>query len=364
MMKKQTADVVIIGGGVRGLAIAYFLSRAKVDVLLVEKRFLASGASGMNMGYVNISAKKPDFYTRFSKMSADLYPEFHEQLGGDIEYERNGSLFVAESEEAMQDLAQNVAERNRVDGLNIELLGIDELRRLEPALSPDLAGGYWAPTDGGVNPLKLTRALARESFRMGARIETGTEVQGIRINSGRIEEVFTNRITVATHVVVNAAGIHVPHISQMVGLTVPVDPERGQVVITEAMPRILQHAVGDYKQFADGQVLIGTTNEQVGEDIQVTTEMISDRVRRALRIIPLLQKAKGIRFAAALRPMPPDRLPIYQKINEINDFYVAVGHSGMTLAPITGKIFSDLITKGQTEYDLSKYNVQRLKRLD
>lgn len=341
------------------MAIAYFLSRAKVDVLLVEKRFIASGASGLNMGYVNVSAKKPVYYTRFSKMSADLYPKFNQELGGDIEYERKGSVFVAESEAAMQDLAQIVVERNVVPGLDMKLLDSAELRRLEPALSPRLAGGYWSPADGGVNPLKLTRALARESFRLGARIMTGTEVQDIQVQSGRIEAVRTGEMTIATHVVVNAAGIHVPRIAQMVGLTVPVNPERGQVVITEALPKILRHTVGDYKQFADGQILIGTTNEDVGEDTQVTSRMISDRVGRALRIIPALHKARSIRFAAALRPMPPDRLPIYQKMEGISDFYVAVGHSGMTLAPITGQIFTDWITKGRSNYDLSAYGVER-----
>lgn len=360
MGKQQSAEVVIIGGGVRGLAIAYFLSQAKVDVLLLEKRFIASGASGLNMGYVNISAKKPASYTWFSKMSADLYPDFNAALGGDIEYERNGSLFVAESEEQMQELAQCVSERNQVQGLNMQLLETKDLRKLEPALSPQLPGGYWAPADGGVNPLKLTRILARESARKGARILTGTEVTGIDVRSGRIEEVITKTMKIATRVVVNAAGIHAPGIARMVGLSIPINPERGQVVITEALPRILYRAVGDYKQFAQGQFLIGTTNEQgIGEDTQVTSPMISSRVRRALRIIPALEKARGIRFAAALRPMPPDRLPIYQKMEEVDDFYVAVGHSGMTLAPITGRIFCDWITRGKPEYDLSPYRVER-----
>ena len=361
MGQQQSAEVVIIGGGVRGLAIAYFLSRAKVDVLLVEKRFIASGASGLNMGYVNISAKKPAYYTRFSKMSADLYSEFNAALGGDIEYERNGSVFVAESEAAMQDLARVVAERNAVPGLDMELLGIEELRRLEPALSPDLAGGFWSPADGGVNPLKLTRALAREAVRLGARILTGTEVRDIQVQSGRIEAVHTSRLSIATHVVVNAAGIHVPRIADMVGLRVPVRPERGQVVITEALPRVLRRTVGDYKQFAEGQVLIGTTNEDAGENTQITSPMIADRVSRALRIIPALHAARGIRFAAALRPMPPDRLPIYQKMEGVSDFYVAVGHSGMTLAPITGQIFTDWITRGRSAYDLSAYGVERFE---
>ena len=89
--------------------------------------------------------------------------------------------------------------------------------------------------------------------------------------------------------------------------------------------------------------------------------MISSRVRKAIRILPVLKKARGIRCAAALRPMTPDRLPIYQKVDEVDDFYVAVGHSGITLAPVTGKIFTDLITQGHTDVPLDGYRVERFK---
>jgi sarcosine oxidase subunit beta len=360
-MNKVSAEVAIIGGGVRGLAIAFGLAKAGVDVILLEKSHVAAGASGLNMGYVNISAKKPAFYTRFSKISADMYPDFNEALGGDIEYERNGSLNVAETEEEWTELSKVVDERNTVSGMEMRMLNIDEVRQLEPNLSPHLLGGFYCPIDGGVNPLKLTRALARAASRKGARIFTGREVYEIRAASGRIEEVVTSRETISTHVVVNAAGIHVPGISQMVGIEVPVYPERGQIIITEALPLILNRTVGDYKQYADGQVLMGTTNEKVGENKSVTVDMISSRTRRAIRIIPALQRARAIRCAAALRPMTPDRRPIYQKIDGISDFYIAVGHSGITLAPITSKIFSELITRGKTDIAIDEYRLERFK---
>ncbi len=98
-MNKKSADVVVIGGGVRGMSVAYSLKKAGVDVIVLEKRAIAAGASGLNMGYINVSGKGPDFYTELSKLSADLYPAFNEELEGDIEYERNGSVKVAETEE-------------------------------------------------------------------------------------------------------------------------------------------------------------------------------------------------------------------------------------------------------------------------
>ncbi len=358
-MNKKSAEVVIVGGGVRGLVIAYGLAKAGIDVIVIEKRFVAAGASGLNMGYVNISGKKPAHYTRLSKISADMYPDLVRELDFDIEYERNGSLEVAQTHEEWEELRKAVTERNQVAGLNMRMVDLNEMRQLEPALSPQLLGGAWCPVDGGVNALKLTRALARSAIIKGARICSNCEVLGIRVKSGRIEEVVTTCGRFATHKVVNAAGIHVPQIAEMVGIHVPVFPERGQLIITEALPRFLRRSVGSYKQFEDGQVLIGTTNERVGENTGVTAKMLSGCAREAIKIIPALKHVRAIRCAAALRPMTPDRCPVYQKIDGISDFYVAAGHSGITLAPITDKIFTDMITTGQTDMSIDEYKVER-----
>ncbi|UCF92885.1 MAG: FAD-binding oxidoreductase [Desulfobacterales bacterium] len=361
MMQKESADVVVIGGGVRGLVTAYYLSKAGVDVAVLEKRFVGAGATGLNTGYANVSEKGPRHYTEFSKMSADMYPALNEELGGGIEYERNGSLRIVETQAEWEAQAATVAERNQVPGLSMQMLEIDELRRLEPALASDLRGGSFCPIDGSVNPLKFVRALAQRAAQNGARIHIGCEVADIHVTAGRIEEVVTRQGRLATHVVVNAAGIHVPRIAAMVGLDVPVNAERGQLTITEALPRFMRRPIGPYTQFANGQVLIGVTNENVGENTGVTTAMIASRVRQALRILPVLKQATGIRCTAALRPMPPDRLPIYQKMDAVRDFYVTVGHSGITLAPVTGKVLADLITTGHTDIPLDPYRVERFK---
>ena len=360
-MNKKSAEVVVIGGGVRGMAVAYFLSKAGVKVAVLERRFICAGASGLNTGYANVSGKGPRFYTELSKMSADMYPALNDELGRGIEYERNGSIEVVETEQEWEKQAKTVEERNRVEGLNMCMLGIKEIREMEPALSPHLLGGSFCPIDGSLNPLKLTRALAKKATGNGTRIFTGNEVVDIRVADSRIEEVVTDHMRFSTHVVVNAAGIHVPRIAKMVGIHVPVNPERGQLTITQALPPLISRVIGPYKQFEDGHILIGATNESVGENTGVTVEMLADRVRQAIRIIPALKFAHGIRCTAALRPMPPDRLPIYQKMEEIRDFYVAVGHSGVTLAPITGKIFSELITQGDTDVSLDTYRVERFK---
>ena len=358
-MGQETAEVVVVGGGIRGVAITYGLARAGVNVVLLEKRFIASAASGLNMGYVNVSAKGPEHYTILSKLSADIYPELNEELGGGFEYEKNGALDVAETDADFDYLSRTVEERNRVPGIDMKMLGPKETRSLEPAITPDIRGSRWCPIDGVVHPLKLVRALLKAAVRKGAIVHCGEEVRDIRVCSGRIESVVTTNLEISTHVVVDTAGIHAAEIARMVKVNLPVFPERGQIIITEPLPRILNRAVGPFKQYGDGQVLIGASNEDVGENTAVTPEILSKLAREAIRILPVLKRAQVIRCTAGLRPMTPDRHPVYQKVSEVSDFYIAVGHSGFTLAPVTAKIFTDLILQGETNVALDAYRHER-----
>src|SRR5215467_3615321 len=164
------ADVVVVGGGIRGLCITYFLARAGVDVTLVEKDFLGSGASTANEGLVNVSQKRPAHYTLFSLLSADMYPEFVAELGEDVDYQRDGYLRVAETESEVEDLIQKAQTQSRVPGVKVEILDGRRARALEPALSPEIAAASFCAQDGNVDPLKLVRAVARAARRHGVRI--------------------------------------------------------------------------------------------------------------------------------------------------------------------------------------------------
>src|SRR3990170_2951241 len=149
-------NVVVVGGGVRGTAIAYFLARAGVRVTLVEKGFLASGASGANAGLVNVSGKTPEHYTAFSLLSADMYPAFVKELDAEVDYQRDGYLQVAETEAEAEQLTRHAERQSQVPGVRVEILDVRAARSLEPALSPRLAAVSFCPQDGNVDPLKLT----------------------------------------------------------------------------------------------------------------------------------------------------------------------------------------------------------------
>ncbi len=360
----QGADVVVVGGGIRGVCIAYYLARAGVGVTLVEKGFLGSGASSANTGLVNVSQKVPGHYTLFSLLSGDMYPDFVAELEAEVDYQRDGYLRVAETDADVEDLIQRAQTQSRVPGVKVEILDIRRARALEPALSPRIAAASFCAQDGNVDPLKLVRAVGRAARRHGALILHHREVTGIRVEGGRVAAVLTRDGEIAADVVVDAAGVFVPDVARMVGVEIPILPQRGQMFQIEALPPLLRRPIQALRQLKSGTTMVGTTNEFVGHDRRVTYEAGAEILARAQRIVPALAGARVIRGWAGLRPMAPDGLPIYDAVPQVPGFFVAVGHSGITLAPITGRVFLDLITKGRTDLPIAPYGLSRFTAAD
>ncbi len=360
----QAAEVAVVGGGIRGAGIAYYLARAGVRVTLVEKGFLGSGASSANAGLVNVSQKVPGHYTLFSLLSADMYPEFVAGLEAEVDYQRDGYLRVAEEDAEVEDLIQRAQTQSRVPGLKVEILDVRHARALEPELSPRIAAASFCAQDGNVDPLKLVRAVGRAARRHGAQILHHREVTGIRLDGGRVAAVVTRAGEIPADAVVDAAGVFVPDVARMVGVEIPILPQRGQIFQIEALPPLLRRPVQALRQLKSGTTMVGTTNEFVGHDCSVTYEAGVQILSRARRIVPALAGARVIRGWAGLRPMAPDGLPIYDAVPQVPGFFVAVGHSGITLAPITGQVFLDLITKGRTDLPIAPYSLSRFTAAD
>ena len=247
-----------------------------------------------------------------------------------------------------------------VEGLSLNFLSQAELRELEPALSHHIYGAVYSDIDGHVNPFKLTAAYADAAKRLGARIMTHTDVKGITVKDGEVRAVVTSNGTIRTKTVVNAAGIGVPDIGNMVGLTIPLGVSRGQVVTTEAVPHLFNCAfVGTFQQTANGNVLIGSTNEVVGYTRQVTCQPITRIIQKAVRMVPALREVSAIRLWAGLRPMPVDGLPILGFVPYVKGFIMATGHSGISLAQVTGKIVADLVTTGKSSIPIAEWDFMR-----
>ena len=364
------SDVVVIGGGAIGTSIAYHLARRHIDVTLVERDDIASGTSGACDGFVFLQSKKPGAHLRMAMESAKMMERLSHELQQDIEYEKNGGMIVAKSQEDMLVL-RDLVKRQQESGLEVHLLDSSEAREMEPCLSSDIAGATYSPLDAHVNPMSLCLALAQSARQMGAKILTNTEVTDVLIRDGKAEGVMTSRGVIKAEVVVNAAGVYAPFIGRMVGADLPITPRRGQVLVTESVPRMLkrvllcsryiaskfsrnrtQNTLGAgmaMEQTRAGTLLIGSTREFVGYNRSVTPEGIRAILKHASDHVPAIKDLNIIRSFAGLRPHTPDGMPILGKVDGIEGFIVAAGHEGdgIALSPITGFLIAELIATGE-----------------
>ena len=381
-----TSDAIIIGGGVIGAATAYYLSKLKVKTILVEKNDLASGTSGACDGCIFMQSKKPGRHFELGLQSAKLYENLSDELECDIGYKKWGGMIVIESEEQISAMRE-FTQQQRNAGLKVELLKIEETLKIERNLSPGLVGATYSPMDAQVDPLSLTFGFAAAAKRLGAQILTNTEVTSIAVKGGKVKGVQTNSGKIAAEVIINASGVYAPFIGKMVGVEIPIIPRRGQILVTEPLPPLINcimlcacyiaakfkiegpedkrtkgqegevhsHLTDDSRlgvgtvleQHHASNILIGSTREFVGYDRSVTIEGMQAVARHAKSILPILSDIHIIRSFAGLRPYTSDGLPFLGDIGGPKGFLVAAGHEGdgIALAPITGKLMADCVDK-------------------
>src|SRR5437868_12181556 len=207
---RDRARAVVVGGGVGGCAILYWLARLGwSDALLVERADLTGGSTFHSAGLVG-QLRGSLSLTKMMMSSVELYRELGEEVGLETGWREVGSLRLASSQERMEELDRQ-AGWAKTFGLPLELVSAEEAQRLFPPLETGgVLGAAYLPTDGYVDPSQLTFALAEGARRHGAEIETRTRVTGIRVERGRVTGVETDRGTIETEVVVNAGGIYAP----------------------------------------------------------------------------------------------------------------------------------------------------------
>ncbi len=389
MSMAEKAEVVVIGGGVIGTSITYYLSKEGMDVTLVERGDIASGTSGGCEGNVMAQDHEPGFDSNMTVESNRFYQELVRELDYDFQYHQPGSLFLIESEEEW-DFMRNRLQKQKAVGLPVRVISGDELREREPNLASNLLGAVECTFTASVHPMYLALALVREARKLGARIKTFTEVRQIKIDSRhKIESVITSHGEIKTSRVVNASGAWAPEIGKMVGLDIPIVPRRGQLAITEPVapitgrkmsearyitakfhPELVKKAGEDMLEYGvaftfeprvDGNILIGSSREFVGYNTRTTYQVIRAIIKRAIRFLPILKNIHIIRTYGGLRPYTPDHLPIISGVDEIDDFYIAAGHEGdgIGLAPLTGKLITELITCTPTSIPVERLRFSR-----
>lgn len=334
----KEAEVIVVGGGVVGAAIAFGLLKADERVLVLDGDDGDFRAARANFGLVWVQGKgmsMPD-YQAVTRESSDAWPEFLRGLTEvsqiAVDYERKGGLaFCLGEDEFEKRRARLFRLHNRSD--DCEMLERPRLEALLPGvrLGANVTGASFCWRDGHANPLQLLASLHAAIRRLGGRIVPQRRVTRIAPRNGSFE-VTTKAESFVTPRVVIAAGIASGDLAKGVNLDAPVRPQRGQILVTERMSPFLPLPASGLRQTAEGTVMIGVTNEEVGYDASATASAAATLASRALRVVPALSVGKLVRQWAGLRVMSPDSYPIYAESRDFRGAFVALCHSGVTLA--------------------------------
>ncbi|MGH7096357.1 MAG: NAD(P)/FAD-dependent oxidoreductase [Stellaceae bacterium] len=360
-------DAIVIGGGLIGSAIAYGLVRAGLKAALFDEGDIAYRAARGNFGLVWVQSKGlgAPHYQRWTRLSAEAWPglagELHERTGIAVGHERPGGVHLCLGEAELTARAA-VMERMRREagnfGFDYRMLDRKETADLLPGLGPAVTGASWTPYDGHANPLALLRAL-HKGFALGggryvpnSRVETATAAPGdIRLSTAGEE--------IAAPKVVLAAGLGNATLAPLFGLSAPVRPQRGQILVTERARRLLPMPTTTIRQTVEGSLMLGDSQEEVGFDTGQNPRVMQAIARRAVLSFPWLGELQIVRAWAALRVMPRDGLPIYDQSESCPGAFVANCHSGVTLAAAHARVLAPMIASGALDPMLDPFSARR-----
>lgn len=371
---KKTADAVIIGGGVNGVAIAYNLARRGLtNICVLERNYLASGSTGRCGAGVR-AQWGTEMNLRMAMASVRMLESMNEELAydDDIEFNQGGYLLLAYTDAGWEQFKKNVV-LQRAHGLPVELLTPAAAKEIVPHLNTDkLLGATFCPSDGHCNPFKVTDAYAKAARRLGVELYTNTKVTGIVREGDRIKGVETTGGFIATPVVVNAAGGYSQDIAAMVDLAMPTYSERHQILITEPVeqmqrPMVMSFHHGLYcQQTPHGSFImgLGDPTEKPGYNTEASWQFLHEMAEKITWLLPPLRHIRVVRQWAGLYNMTPDATPILGPVDEVPGFYLAVGFSGhgFMLAPAVGVLLAESILGQESEIPISPMGLGRFAR--
>jgi sarcosine oxidase subunit beta len=377
----NVSDVVVIGGGIIGCAVAYEAAKRGLSVLVVERDEPGSGATGAAGGFISIASKRPGPHMELARASARLYKTLEDELEcpeGSLGYQRNGSLILAEGADRLPDLETFVHARTHAD-LALELWTPRDLGQAEPNLSPHLAGAVYCPTDAEVIPLRVLNAYRAAAERFGARFLTHAAVMKAQAR-GRAWELETTAGNVGAFQVVLAAGAWSAGVGEHFGIQVPVRPRRGQGILFPSPDRLIHHPMLSIGYFAakygpndttsnvemslwqrtDGAVFVGGTREWAGFDPHPAPDLLAEVRRRGERVLPKLKSFPSGSVALGFRPYSETGLPLLGPVRSVTGLFLATGHEGdgISLAPITGKLLAQALSGEAADIDMAPFRLQ------
>ncbi|PPL19168.1 NAD(P)/FAD-dependent oxidoreductase [Microterricola pindariensis] len=385
----RSADVIVIGAGIIGAACARSLARSGLSVIVLERSAAASGTSAKGEGNLLVSDKGPGAELRLAQYAGSLWPsvvaELRTELGPDfpsLEYERKGGLVVATTDAGAAPLLAFAAGQ-RAAGVDALPVGIEEALELEPELNPAATAAVFYPDDAQVQPVAATEALLASARRSGATVHIDARVTGAIRSQLHPDTVTGVRTTAgefhAPHVIV-AAGPWSGEVAEALGVSLPVRPRRGMVLVTTRMPHRIFHKVydGDYfgatqssdaalqtssvvESTAAGTVLIGSSREQIGFDERLRVEVLRGIAAKSLRLFPFLENASIMRTYGGFRPFMPDHLPVIGADHRAPGLWHASGHegAGIGLSLATAEILAAQLLGTTPPTDAAPFSLAR-----
>ena len=360
--------MVVVGGGVIGLSIAYYLAQRSVSVTVLDQSQPGQEASWAGAGMLppgNLElARTPAARLRgFShKYWQTLSRELLELTGIDNGYRVSGGVelgFDGEQRRIQAELADWVAE-----GVPVEPLTPEELLLQEPALSPEIGCGYRLPSFAQVRNPRHVKALILACKLRDVRMISGAAVTGFETsNDGRITAARTLQERHPAGAFVIAGGAWAGGLTRQLGVELPVRPVRGQIVLLSTLPLPFQHILNHGTRYlvprADGRILVGATEEEVGFEKRNTVTGVSGLMQFAEQIVPALGHANLEQTWSGLRPGSPTGNPFLSRLPQYKNGYVAAGHfrSGLQLSPGTGNLIAELLTTGSTSLNLDEFQI-------
>lgn len=370
---KDRYDVVIIGGGVHGLATAYYLTKLGVrDIAILEAKYIGFGGSGRNTAIVRSNYRTPEGIA-FYDLSVKLYEQLAADLDFNVMFSQHGHLTLAHNERGVTGLTER-ANTNRLMGVNSRIIFPDEIQSIVPDLNvfghcrfPIMAALYHPP-GGIIRHDAVVWAYARGADRGGAQIHQKTEVTAIDVQNGKVEGVVTNRGRIKTKLVLNATAGYASIIAKMAGLQIPIETHPLQACVTEPLKPFLNSVIVSstlhvyVSQTDRGELVLGAEmDDHASYSLRGTLAFLEGAALHLLELFPMLANVNVLRQWAGLCDMTPDYSPIMGGTPDVQGFLMTVGWGtyGFKAGPASGKLMADLIATGRTPKTLEPFGITR-----
>ena len=374
---KQTADVIIIGGGVVGCAAAYYMAKKGIKNICVLEadKSVGHGGSSRNGGGVRQSGRDTRELPYAMYAIQNMWPTLSEELGVDVEYYQKGNLRLGKTEAHLKKL-NTLATNAQSVGLDVRMVDGKEVKEICPYLSDEIIGASWCPTDGHANPMMTTLGYYKRSVEMGVRYFTDAKVKELRKIKGKLREVVLESGEIfEAETVVLAAGYESRYIARTVGIDIPMTRYFEEALVTEMQPHMFDIMLGtadaDFygHQAKHGSFVFGSESgleeaaDMAPSDLKTNALTLSAGCRAVMGYIPLLKDAKIVRSWGGWLDLCYDGVPVISPVEEVPGLILAcafTGH-GFGTAPSVGLMLAQMVLGEKTVVDISPLRYDRFK---